>query len=162
MKAKKVYDLLNELGVTFDILEHEAAYTVEEMEKVLPKTDAKICKNLFLRDQKGKQHYLIVMAKEKPFDLRTFGDKQGLGKLSFASEKRLIKYLNVESGSVSPFGLMNDASNHVVVYIDNELKKAGEVGFHPSINTATITFSIDSLQKYFDSIENDIYWVNLV
>jgi len=161
MKADKVYQLLNELSIPFEMIEHEPAFTVEEMEKVLPEIDAQVCKNLFLRDQKGKQHYLVVMAKEKPFDLKSFGEKQGLGKLSFASEKRLLQYLDVPSGSVSPFGLINDTQAHVIVYIDNDLKSYEKVGVHPNVNNATITLELADLEKYLHSIDNDVYWVTL-
>ena len=80
MKSEKVYQLLNNLSIPFEIIEHEAALTVEEMEKALPEMDAQVCKNLFLRDQKGKQHYLIVMGKEKPFNLKEFEEKQEIGR----------------------------------------------------------------------------------
>ncbi|GCD13228.1 prolyl-tRNA synthetase associated domain-containing protein [Clostridium tagluense] len=162
MKAEQVYSLLNELSIHFEIFQHEAAFTVEEMEKVLPADmDAQVCKNLFLRDQKGKQHYLIVMAKEKAFDLRKFEESQGFKKMSFASEKRLLKYLDVTSGSVSPFGLMSDTDAHVIVYVDSALKHCKTVGLHPSANNVTITLSTGDLKKYLDSLENDVKWVKL-
>jgi Ala-tRNA(Pro) deacylase len=161
MKAEKVYNKLKELSIPFEIIEHEAAFTVEEMEKVLPKLDAQVCKNLFLRDQKGKQHYLVVMAKDKPFNLKQFEEKQGLGKMSFASEKRLLKYLDVPSGSVSPFALINDEAAHVIAYIDSDLKNHEEVGAHPNINTVTITLKSSDLEKYFKSLDNDIYWTEM-
>lgn len=161
MKAEKVYQLLKDLSIPFEIIEHEAALTVEEMESVLPEMDAQVCKNLFLRDQKGKQHYLVVMAKEKPFNLKEFEAAQGLGKMSFASEKRLLKYLDVPSGSVSPFGLINDEAAHVIVYIDNALKTCKEVGVHPNINTVTVTLSSSDLEKYLKSLDHDIHWVTL-
>ncbi|MCR1899962.1 prolyl-tRNA synthetase associated domain-containing protein [Irregularibacter muris] len=161
MAAEKVYEKLKELSIPFEIIEHEAALTVEEMEKVLPEMDAQVCKNLFLRNQKGNQHYLVVMAKEKPFNLKEFEQKQGLGKLSFASEKRLLKYLGVPSGSVSPFGLINDSTNHVIVYIDQDLKQCDKVGVHPNINSATITFKASDLEKYIKSLDNEVYWVKM-
>lgn len=161
MKSEKVYQLLNNLSIPFEIIEHEAALTVEEMEKALPEMDAQVCKNLFLRDQKGKQHYLIVMGKEKPFNLKEFEEKQGLGKMSFASEKRLLKYLDVPSGSVSPFGLINDESAHVIVYIDSALKTCEKIGVHPNVNNATITFSASDFDKFLNSLDHDVYWVDL-
>lgn len=161
MKAQKVYDRLNSLSIPFEIIEHEAALTVDEMEKVLPEMDAQVCKNLFLRDQKGKQHYLVVMPKEKPFNLKAFEASQGLGKMSFASEKRLLKYLDVPSGSVSPMGLINDEAGHVIVYMDASLKQYNEIGVHPNVNTATITFSSKDLEKFLDALDNDVYWVDL-
>ena|SRR5690554_6846928 len=161
MESQKVYQRLEELSIPFEIIEHEAALTVEEMEKVLPKTDAQVCKNLFLRNQKGNQHYLVVMGKEKAFHLKEFEESQGLGKLSFASEKRLLKYLGVPSGSVSPFGLLNDVDHHVIVYLDQDLRQCERIGVHPNINSATITFKSSDLEKYIQSLENQVHWVKI-
>ena len=161
MGAEKVYEVLNDLSIPFEIIEHEAALTVEDMENFLPDTDAQICKNLFLRDQKGKKHYLIIMAKEKPFNLADFVKKQGLGKMSFASEKRLLKYLGVESGSVSPFGLINDSESQVIVYVDEALKEAEKIGVHPNINTATTVISEPDFEKFMGSLDNKVNWVKL-
>jgi Ala-tRNA(Pro) deacylase len=161
MKAQKVYDVLKELDITYEVVEHEPAFTADDMEKFLPAFDAQICKNLFLRDQKGKQHYLVVMAKEKPFNLKEFGDKQGLGKMSFASEKRLLKYLDVPSGSVSPFGLINDEDAHVIVYMDEALKDCDHVGVHPNVNDATVKLSSSDLMKFMNALDHDVYWVAL-
>lgn len=161
MQAEKVYQKLKNLSIPFEIIEHEAALTVEEMEEVLPEMDAQVCKNLFLRNQKGKQHYLVVMAKEKPFNLKQFEENQGLGKLSFASEKRLLKYLGIPSGSVSPFGLINDSDSHVIVYIDQDLKQCKEIGVHPNINSATITLSASDFEKYIQSLDHEVYWVEM-
>lgn len=161
MKAEKVYDALNQLSITFETLHHEAVFTVEEMKAALPDIDAQGCKNLFLRDQKGKQHFLVVMPEDKPFNLGNFSEKQGLQKMSFASEKRLLKYLDVAPGSVSPFGLINDDAAHVIVYVDAELGRCNKVSFHPNDNTATVILSSDDLKKYFKSLENDISWIEL-
>lgn len=161
MKKEKVYETLETLGIPYEIIPHEPAYTVEDMEKVLPMIDAQVCKNLFLRDQKGKQHYLVIMAKEKPFQMKTFETAQNLGKLSFASEERLMKYLDVPSGSVSPFGLINDADAHVIVYVDKALKACGKVGVHPNVNDITITLSVEDLEKFLASLSNTVNWVEI-
>ncbi|MGO1819027.1 MAG: prolyl-tRNA synthetase associated domain-containing protein [Senegalia sp. (in: firmicutes)] len=161
MQAEKVYQKLKDLSIPFEVIEHAPALTVEEMEAALPETDAQVCKNLFLRDQKGKQHYIVVMGKENAFNLKDFQTKQGLGKLSFASEKRLVKYLGVESGSVSPFGLINDSNDHVIAYIDKDLKQSERVGVHPNTNTATVTFTSSDFEKYIKSLDNDVYWIEI-
>ena len=161
MEAEKVYQRLNELSIPYEILEHEVALTVEEMEKVLPETDAQICKNLFLRNEKGNRHYLVVMAKEKHFMLKKFGTIQGLGKMSFASEKRLLKYLGVPGGSVSPFGLLNDSESHVVVYVDKALKECSKIGVHPNVNNATAVISEADFEKFMESLNNEVLWVEI-
>ncbi len=161
MNADKVYDVLKQLSIAYETLQHEAVFTVEEMKKALPNIDGHGCKNLFLRDQKGKQHFLVVMPEDKPFNLGLFSEKQGLQKMSFASEQRLMKYLGVTPGSVSPFGLINDDNAHVIVYVDAELGRCDKVCFHPNDNTATVIISSSDLKKYFDSLDNDISWIEL-
>ena len=161
MEAEKVYQYLKDLSIPYEVIEHEAALTVEDMENFLPDTDAQICKNLFLRNQKGSQHYLVVMAKEKPFNLKQFEASNGLGKMSFASEGRLEKYLGIKSGSVSPFGLINDTEGHVILYIDQELKQCDELGVHPNVNTATVTFKASDMDKYLASLKNKVHWIKI-
>ena len=161
MEAEKVYQKLKDLSLPYELIEHEPVLTVEEMEAALPETDAQICKNLFLRDQKGKQHFLVVMGKEKTFNLKDFQTKQGLGKLSFGSERRLKKYLGVPSGSVSPFGLLNDENGHVIVYMDKAIKESEKIGVHPNSNDATVILNISDFEKYLDSLDNDVYWIEV-
>jgi Ala-tRNA(Pro) deacylase len=72
------------------------------------------------------------------------------GKLSFASEKRMLKYLGILPGSVSPFGLINDLENHVTVFIDESLLSHEKISFHPNLNTATIAISTKDFIKFLD------------
>ena len=80
-----------------------------------------LCKNLFLRDAKGKRHFLVTCDEKKTVDLKALGRTLGAGNLSFASEERLEKYLGLKQGSVSPFGLMNDTDHAVEFFIDKDL-----------------------------------------
>ena len=83
------------------------------------------------------------------------------GKLSFASEKRLQKYLGVKPGSVTPFGLINDTEHHVIVFLDQTLKNAERVSFHPCINTASLIISREDLIKFLDYCGNRYEWINV-
>jgi len=161
MNAQKVYDKLSELSISFETYNHEAVFTVEEMKAALPNLDSQGCKNLFLRDQKGKKHFLVVMPEDKPFNVKDFSDRQDLGKLSFASEKRLLKYLGVAPGSVSPFGIINDVEQHVIVYIDKDLENSDSVCFHPNDNTASIVLSVENFKAYLDSMANKKQWIKI-
>ena len=161
MKAEKVYNTLNDLSIPFDTYHHAPVFTVEEMQQALPDLDAQGCKNLFLRDQKGKTQFLVVMPDDKPFDMKTFAEGQGLGKLSFASEKRLLKYLDLTPGSVSPFGLINDTDIHVQVYVDADLERVEKVSFHPNDNTASIVLSSNDFKRFMDSLEHTVQWIEL-
>jgi len=83
------------------------------------------------------------------------------GKLSFASPKRMQKYLGLTPGSVSPFGLINDKENHVHVFLDENLKKSKTISFHPNINTASIVISYTDFERYLNSLGNTFEYVKL-
>ena len=100
-----VLERLQALQITFERYAHPPIATADEGEIHWAGIDAVHCKNLFLRNQKGSQHYLVILAHTKRADLRRVADQIGDGKLSFASPERLMTYLKVTPGSVSPFGL---------------------------------------------------------
>jgi len=85
----------------------------------------------------------------------------GTGNLSFASPERLMKYLGLEPGSVSPFGIVNDEENGVVVIVDEELKEKRELNFHPNINTLTITVTGDDFQKFLEESGNEVRYMRV-
>ena len=104
---KEIYSLLEAKGIAFEKLEHEAVYTMEDMDKAGITAKGTVCKNLFLRDAKGKNHFLVTVPEEKQVDLKLLAEIIGSTKLSFASADRLAKYLCVEQGCVSPFGAVD-------------------------------------------------------
>lgn len=146
-KEKRVYLVLDELGISYDRHEHPPVYTVEEAEKQWKDITGAHCKNLFLRNKKGNRHYLVILEASKVADLKSLNKILGEDRLSFASEQRLMKYLGLETGAVSPFGLINDREHHVRVVIDDDLKKAEAVNFHPNVNTATIGISFQDFER---------------
>lgn len=160
-KEQKVYEVLDELGISYTSKEHPPVFTVEEAEDVWKDIEGTHCKNLFLRDQKGKRHFLVVLKHLKKADLRSLSEQIGAGKLSFASEKRLNKYLGLETGAVSPFGLINDQQKEVEVVLDKDLKNAELVNFHPNVNTATVTISFKDFNRFLDWCKNDVVYVNI-
>ncbi|MEG1972140.1 MAG: YbaK/EbsC family protein, partial [Oscillospiraceae bacterium] len=120
-----------------------------------------ICKNLFLRDAKGKNHFLMVMPAEKRADLVALAGKIDSTKLSFASAERLSKYLGVPQGSVSPFAVLNDSENDVTVVFDNDLKRTGIVGIHPNDNTASVWLPLTDLEEIIAEHGNKMVYVTL-
>src|SRR3954469_22339984 len=118
---------LTELGVAFSSHHHPPVATVEEASAHWSGIDATHCKNLFLRNQKGNRHYLVVLVHSKKADLRSVAAQIGDGKLSFASPERLLTHLGLPPGSVSPFGLINDHAHAVRVVLDRDLKSADRV-----------------------------------
>ena len=137
---------LEEKNIPFEWVEHKAVYTIEEMEELGLESMNEIAKNLFLRDQKGKRHFLVVVQGLKQVNLKELGEKLGT-KLSFASEERLEKHMGLTKGSVTPLGILNDENCAVEVFIDEDLCKLEKIGVHPNENTASVYLSPEDLMN---------------
>jgi Ala-tRNA(Pro) deacylase len=152
---------LRELGVEYTRHEHPPVATVEEAETHWADIDATHCKNLFLRNQKGNRHYLVVLTASKKADLKRVAEQVGDGKLSFASADRLMRHLGLTPGSVSPFGLINDREHEVRVVLDRDLKTASRLSFHPNINTVTYTVAAADFARFLDVCGNPVQHVTV-
>ncbi len=158
---QEVYAYLDGLDIPFERYEHAPVVTVEEAERHWIGIDATHSKNLFLRNQKGDRHYLVIVVHSKRVDLRALAGQMGDGKLSFGSPDRLMTHLGVTPGAVSPFGLINDHNHHVRVFIDRDLKSAARLSFHPNVNTATVTISAAGFERYLAARGNAVQYIDL-
>ncbi len=150
---------LRELGITYTRHEHPPVATVEEAEQHWGGIDGTHCKNLFLRNQKGNRHYLVVLTSSKKADLKAVADQVGDGKLSFGSPERLMTHLGLTPGSVSPFGLINNRDHAVRLVLDRDLKAATRLSFHPNINTVTFTISAADFARFLEACGNPVQYV---
>ena len=157
----RVAERLRELGIACERYEHPPASTVEEAVRCWEGIAATHCKNLFLRDQKGQRHYLVIVEHRKRVDLRAVAAQIGDGKLSFASPARLRAHLGVAPGSVSPFGLIHDTEHRVRVYLDRDLKQAQRISFHPNVNTVTLTLPFADFERFLAACGNLVRYVNV-
>jgi len=155
----KVYEALKELGIAWERHEHPPVFTVEEAEKHWTGVRGAHCKNLFLRNKKGNHHYLVVIESSKQADLRRLNHLLGEDRLSFASPERLRKHLGLDPGSVSPFGLINDANQEVVAVVDQDLRRAETVNFHPNVNTATVGISYADFERFLARRGNRVLYL---
>jgi Ala-tRNA(Pro) deacylase len=160
-QEKQVHEALAALGIAYERYEHPPVATVEEAEAHWAGIDAMHCKNLFLRNQKGNRHYLVIVQHSKRADLRMVADQVGDGKLSFASADRLMALLGVTPGSVSPFGLINDARGEVRVFLDRDLKSASRITFHPNINTVTLATTFADFERFLASRPNPVRYLTI-
>ena len=160
-EEQPVLSRLEQLGIAFDRYEHPPIATGDEGLEHWADIDAVHCKNLFLRNQKGTRHYLVILPVTKRADLRAVADQIGDGKLSFASPERLMTYLGVTPGSVSPFGLIHDKDHHVRVFLDREFKAAASISFHPNINTRTVVLSFADFEKYLAATWNVVRFIDM-
>ena len=160
-EERPVLARLAELGIAFTRHKHPPVATVDEAAAHWAGIDATHCKNLFLRNQKGNRHYLVILTHSKKADLRAVADQIGDGKLSFGSPERLRAHLGVTPGSVSPFGLIHNSDHAVRVVIDRDLKEASRVSFHPNINTVTLTVSSVDFVRFLESCGNSVQYVGV-
>ncbi|NPD44833.1 prolyl-tRNA synthetase associated domain-containing protein [Lentimicrobium sp. S6] len=144
----KVFEVLKELNIECELHEHPPTPTIEEAVKYWGQMKSTHCKNLFFRNHKGNKHYLVIFEHQQQLMIRDLEQKLKQGKLSFASEKRMSKYLGVKPGSVSLFGLINDNDNHVYVFFDKNLLNSEFLSFHPNDNTASLKISQSDFQKF--------------
>lgn len=158
---RRVLETLEALGIAYVRHEHPPVATVEEAEKHWGALKGTHCKNLFLRNYKGNRHYLVIAPVTRGIDLRRLNAALGEDRLSFASPERLKRWLGVEPGSVSPFGLVNDGERHVRVVCDDSLRMSAVLGFHPNINTATLEIALADLEKFLAARGNDVRWLEL-
>jgi Ala-tRNA(Pro) deacylase len=156
-----VYARLDALGIAYARHEHPPIASAEAGEQYWRDIEAAHCKNLFMRNQKGNRHYLVILQYQKRADLRAVANQIGDGKLSFGSPERLMTHLSVAPGSVSPFGLIHDADHAVRVAIDRDLKSSGKISFHPNINTATIVLAFADFERYLENCGNKVQYIDV-
>ncbi len=157
----KVYKVLNELGIPFDYHEHPPAPTVEIASQFWEGIDSAHCKNLFFRNHKGNRHYLVVFDYRQTLRITDLEQRLKQGKLTFASPKRMMKYLGLEPGSVSPFGLVNDTEHHVHLFIDKNLQQAERISFHPNLNTASLVVPFQGFVQLLTHLGNGYEFMEL-
>jgi len=156
-----VYKAINSLGIKFEYYEHPPAPTVEEASKYWAGIDSTHCKNIFLRNHKGDKHYLVILEHKQIVNIHQLEKLLKQGKLSFASSQRMMKYLGLEPGSVYPFGLIHDTSNHVYLFLDENLKKAERLSFHPNLNNASLVISYNDFIRFLEWKGNGFEFISL-
>jgi Ala-tRNA(Pro) deacylase len=158
---KELYELLERLSINFEYHEHPALSTIEDAKIHWKDYNSGRCKNIFFRNHKGNRHYLVILEHLRLLNIKDLEQRLRQGKLTFASDERLYKYLGVEPGSVSPFGLINDSQHHVHLFIDEKLNEFDRLAFHPNINTATLVISKTDFLKFLAQTGNSYEIIRL-
>lgn len=152
---------LDDNGYKYEKVEHDAVFTMEEMEKAGITKLGDVVKNLFVRNAKGDKHYLVCVPKDKKVDMMKLAMALGSTKLSFGSPERLDKYLGVTQGSVSPISILNDEKHEVIVAFDQTLMGKEKIGFHPCENTATCFLPFKEIKKIIEGNGNKFMCIKL-
>ncbi len=162
MDKQEIYDFIKNKNIWYEITEHKAVFNMEELSEIevpYPEYDAK---NLFIRDDKKMNYYLITVKGDKRVNLKEFRNKNATRPLSFASEQDLMNIMNLIPGSVSPFGLLNDKELKVKFYLDKDfLNDKKIIGVHPNDNTATVWLKVEDLVEIIKENGNKVEFVEL-
>lgn len=171
MTAQIVYSYLDAHGIRYTSYTHPEGKTIEEARRWWRDDGSVHCKNIFLRNHKGNRHYLVcfdcnhdLAIHDLEATLKVSLQARGLpscGKLSFASPERMMRYLALEPGSVSPFGLINDTENHVHLFLDESLRDAATLSFHPNDCRGTVVIAREEFERYLDMVGNSYEYLRL-
>lgn len=160
MDKQETLAYLDSHGIAYELTEHKAVFNMAELDDVelpYPEDDAK---NLFVRDGKKRDYYLISVRGDQRVDLKEFRQKQGTRSLSFASADDLMAKLALTPGSVTPLGLLNDTEHKVVFYLDASFA-GGRIGLHPNDNTATVWMQADDLVELLRAAGTEVHVVEI-
>ncbi len=160
-RINKVLNWLDEHNIKYEWYEHPASPTIEEAKLHWREDGSKHCKNLFFRNHKGNRHYLVCFDCDQSMAIHDLEHILHQGKLSFASEQRMERYLGLQPGSVSPFGLINDAESHVHLFLDSNLKKYPSLSFHPNDCRATVVIPLEEFERYLSIVGNTYEYITL-
>lgn len=160
-RKERVFEFLQQQGIEYSFYEHPEAPTIDIARQYWRADGSKHCKNLFFRNHKGNSHYLVVFDSEQSLAIHDLEHRLHQGKLSFASEQRMERYLGLKPGSVSPFGLINDSENHVHLFLDKNLLNYPSLSFHPNDNRATVVISQQMFAKYLTAVQNSYEYIEL-
>ncbi|WP_282196427.1 prolyl-tRNA synthetase associated domain-containing protein [Turicimonas muris] len=162
MNKQEVLNHLNARNIKFEVTEHRAVFNMAEASSLdLPYSDEE-AKNLFVRDDKKRNYYLITVKGDKKVNLKEFARQNNTRPLSFASETDLRNYLGLIPGAVTPLGLINDEQCKVQLFLDRAfLQQPGLIGIHPNDNTATIRLKTQDLLDIVQEHGNQIFLVDV-
>lgn len=145
MNKQEIYNYLNSKNIKYEIFNHIPVYNMDDIKKIVLPNKEYDAKNLFIRDDKKINYYLITVKGNKKINLKEFRKINNTRPLTFASDIELLNILNLTPGSVSSLGLLNDKEHQVKFYLDKEFALDSYIYVHPNDNTATICLKVSDL-----------------
>lgn len=148
-------------NIQYILHQHPAVFTVPEAKIHCGHIEGAHCKNLFLKNKKTGQFYLVTVPHNKKLNLNEFRRIVNAPKIRFAENQDLIDVLRIKPGAVSPIGLVNDIENKAIFFIDKELWNADQICCHPNINTETMQIPCSDFQKLIKATGNTVEIMDL-
>jgi YbaK/prolyl-tRNA synthetase-associated domain protein len=158
---QQVAKKLQELGITYDVVEHPPAFTTEQADSYIEGLEGVRTKTMFLTNKKKTQYYLLIMDDQKPLDMDDFKEQVGANRIRMASTESLAERMQLPAGTVSPFGLLNNEEKDILVYFDQDIVSEEIMTFHPNTNEKTIFIKTQDLFRFLESIGFNYEILNL-
>ena len=160
LTKEDIIRILEDRNIKYEMVEHQAVYTIDEMlDCEIPHPD-QIAKNLFIRDDKKRKYYLITCLEDKKINLKEFRNEHGTRPLTIASEDDLMAKMGLTRGAVTPFGILANEEKDVIVYLDKDYENK-IMGIHPCDNTATVFVNTRDVVKLLKEHGNEIHFVKM-
>lgn len=150
---QQVAKKLQELGITYDVVEHPPAFTTEQADSYIEGLEGVRTKSMFLTNKKKTQYYLLIMDDQRPLDMDDFREQVGANRIRMASAESLAEKMQLLPGTVSPFGLLNNDEKDILVYFDKDIVSEEIMTFHPNTNEKTIFIKTQDLFRFLESID---------
>ena len=147
---KEAYDILDQLEIEYNVIEHEPIASVKNYSVELPGPQVK---NLLLKTKKNRQYFMLLLPEEKQVDLKLLATELETKRLSFASPEELDDLLGLKPGEVTPIALTADKEGKIQVVIDETVDREDTIGFHPNVNTKTVIVRYSDFNRILD-------WIN--
>ena len=149
---QQVAKKLQELGITYDVVEHPPAFTTEQADSYIEGLEGVRTKSMFLTNKKKTQYYLLIMDDQKRLDMEDFKDQVGANRIRMASIESLAEKMQLPAGTVSPFGLLNNEEKDILVYFDQDIVSEEIMTFHPNTNEKTIFIKTQDLFRFLEAV----------
>ena len=146
-----IYQVLEQHSIPYKRFDHEAVFDCGAADVLGLDTQGIATKNLFLKDRKGRRHFLVVVHSEKALDLKSLGQMLEVKGLSFASAERLDKFLSTTAGSVSILDILRDSEGSVELILDQAILESPMLQCHPYTNTATLDIAVSDMKKLLEA-----------
>ena len=143
---QQVANKLQELRITFDVVEHPPVFTTEQADSYIEGMEGVRTKSMFLTNRKKTQYYLLIMDDKKRLV------QVGADRIRMASLDSLVEKMTLPAGTVSPFGLLNNEEKDILVYFDKDIVSEDIMTFHPNTNEKTIFIKSKDLFRFLESI----------
>ena len=161
-KELRAYDFLDELGISYQRVDHEPAMTMDVCVDIDKALGATMCKNLFLCNRQKTEFYLLMMPGEKPFKTKDLSSQIDSSRLSFADAENMEKLLDITPGSLTVLGLINDTDFKVQLLIDQQVLSGEYIGCHPCVNTSSLRIkTTDMVEKIIPALKHPAITVSL-